>query len=279
MTKQERLAVEAEAKRLAEVTGGDPDEFMELAKLGFEESKVEEHFRLIMSSSALEKTGKTHFAVDAVPDPIAYVNLDDGEEGVLNKFRHKKIITTKLNRRQEKVLEGEAYTMDDAEDEWGRAHDIMRAVVKSSSIRTVVFDTATDLWEIARIAEHGKLKEVMPQQYSNLNAKFRAFMKLPYLRTNLNCVFIHKVKKEYKGKNWSGEYERQGFNEIGFLVQVNVEHFRVDEDEDEDRPFGIRILDCRQNGDLVGDELIGPMCNFRALARMVHPNSKKQDWE
>lgn len=278
MKTSERLQYEEEAKRLAEITGGDPDEFLELARLGFEELDATPHFRMILSTSAKEKMGKTHFSLATAPDPIALVNLDLGTEGVVEKFPGRRILETKITTRQERLLNGDNYTQDDAEADWTRLVSILRGIVKCKTIRTLVCDTGTEAWEICRLADHGKLKEVMPHEYAATNAKFRGAVSLPYQRNDLNAIYTHKVKKEYKGKNWSGQYERQGFNDMPFVVQTNLEHFRVDEDEDEAQPFGIRIIDSRQNPDAAGEELIGPACTFAMLGRLIHPNSKKSDW-
>jgi hypothetical protein len=99
------------------------------------------------------------------------------------------------------------------------------------------------------------------------------------MRPSLNVIYTHKVKKEYKDDKWKGGYERAGFNDMAFLAQVNIEHYRVDEDEDENRPFAIKVLNCRQNADMEGEELVGPMCTFTQLGRMVFPGSKKEDWK
>lgn len=278
MTGAEKRALMEEAKKLADITGGDMEEYLQLAELGFEELDKSQDYRLIVASYSKEKLGKTHFGLATAPDPIGLINLDLGTEGVVDKFPKKRIIHMKLTTRQERILEGEKYSMDDAAADWLKILNSVRAIVKAKTIRTLVIDSMTDAWEICRLYKHGKLKEVMPHEYSDANEEFKGLANMPYMRPGLNAVYTHKVKKLYKGKNWSGEWERAGFNGMGFITQVNIEHFRVDEDEDEDMPFGVRVIDCRQNSDLVGEELIGTLCKFSALGRVVHPTSKKEDW-
>ena len=57
-----------------------------MEEAGFHKAEtIETHKRLIVSIAALEKCGKTHFALTA-PGPIAYFNFDIGVEGVIGKF-------------------------------------------------------------------------------------------------------------------------------------------------------------------------------------------------
>ena len=63
----------------------------------------------------------------------------------------------------------------------------------------------------------------------------------------------------------TGKYERAGFGDTGFLVQVNA-RIRYDGEEAE---FVLKIEDCRHNPYLSGEELSGPMCDFEMLKSMV----------
>lgn len=280
MTAREKAAAQAEATRLAESLGiSDPDEILELVALGFETPDTSAHHRLIVSSSAKEKTGKTHFSIATTPEPIAFIDFDVGTEGVIEKFPRRKMIHKKFQIRKEKMLAGDRYTQADAEADWTAVQEVIRACVRSKAIKTLVVDTATELWEVARLSEFGKLDQVKSHHYGPVNAEFRNIIQAPYMRSDINVIYTHKVKKEYKNDTWKGGYERAGFGDMPFLAQVNIEHYRVSEMEDEDRPFAIKIINCRQNADMEGEELIGPMCTFANLGRMVFPGSSKEDWK
>src|SRR5690606_33598929 len=141
-------------------------------------------------------------------------------------------------------LSGDKYTQGDAEQDWNDIQEVLRAVIRSSAIRTLVVDTATELWEVARLSEFGKLEQVKSHHYGPVNAEFRNIIQAPYMRKDLNVIYTHKVKKEYKDDKWRGGFERAGFGDMPFLAQINIEHYRVDESEDEDRPFAIKVINC-----------------------------------
>jgi hypothetical protein len=165
VTNRERRASEQEAKALAEALGTDPDELLELAALGFSTLDTSVHHRLIISSSAREKCGKTHFSIATTPEPIAFIDFDVGTEGVVNKFPSRKIIHKQFNTRKEMSLAGEKYGQSEAEKDWEEIQKVIRAVIKSNVIRTMVVDTATELWEIARLSEFGRLDQVKSQHH------------------------------------------------------------------------------------------------------------------
>src|SRR5574343_408421 len=58
----------------------------QLLKAVFSFNQEEAPYRLIVSISGDEKTGKSHFTLTA-PEPIFYFNIDRGTEGVVGKFQ------------------------------------------------------------------------------------------------------------------------------------------------------------------------------------------------
>ena len=273
--------VRSAAKKLADAFGVDAPDLEQLAELGF--TKMEEAYapRLIIASSARDKKGKTHFAIHTPPCPLAILDTDLGLEGVVSKRPKDRLpyIHKKFPRKRERELAGEIYTQKDAEEDWKEVVDCHRAIVTSSVIRTGVADTSTELWEMVRMAKLGKLTQVKPHHYGPVNSAMRTFIQLPYQREGLNYIYIHKEKKEYKNDNWSGKYEVQGFSDTPFLVQCNINHFKTKATEDDEAEFGIRVINCRQNADMDGEELVGMMCDFPTLASMVFEETNEDDWK
>ncbi len=227
--------------------------------------------RLIVSATGKEKTGKTHFALSA-PDPIAYQSLDIGMEGVLDKFLNGETAAKEIYLSE--------YTAKPkvAEKDWERFRKDFRAAL-DMGVKTIVWDSATEVWEMVRLAKLGKLAQVMPHQYGPVNAEFRTLLREVY-DSDVNFILLHKVKKMYVNDKWNGKYERAGFNDIAFLVQCVTEVGRYPlKDEDHDREFYLDITDCRQNAECAGERLEGEMCNFTYLAMTVFPNSEESDWE
>lgn len=137
-------------------------------------------------------------------------------------------------------------------------------------------NTATEVYELARLAHFGKLTEVKPSDYAVVNNEWREVLRLAY-DSHANTMFIHKVKAVWKmvansrgGSSLArtDEFELSGFSEMEYLVQANLVS---DCTYDEDGPhFTMFIKNCRQNPNIAGTLLEGPMCNLPFLINLVH---------
>ena len=240
----------------------------QMLKLGFTTAKPQIAVpRIITSVAALEKQGKTHFALTA-PDPIAFINTDVGTEGVIEKFAHKVIYPIEIARE-----EGE--TQDTAIRELKRYKDAYHAALEEKSVRSIVVDTSTEIWELYRMAKFGQLTEIMPYMYREVNKEYRDMVRKAY-SYNKNIIMLHKMKEEYVGKNKTGEYGLAGFKETDYLVQVNVRLYRYAPEDG--GAFALYVKDCRQNPDIAGTELVDPMCSFPFLAATVLPDVDASHW-
>jgi len=238
----------------------------QLRGLGFSDDEIKVFRRLIASIAGLEKTGKTHFACTA-PGPIMYFNIDIGAEGVVNKFQDDK----RIFRYDVRVPKGA--TKDVYQAMWLDLKHRLE-VVYSIGVGTVIIDTGTEAFELARLAHFGKLTQVMPHNYVEVNSEWREMMRTAY-DSPMNTIYIHKMKSKWLNGNRTGEYELAGFGEMGYLSQVNITTFREDNTDSSGSQFGMIVKDCRQNPNLNGTVLRGPMCDFNFLLNIVHP-SKKQ---
>lgn len=241
-----------------------------MKKAGFIEAKERElQPRIIMSISGLEKQGKTHFALTA-PGPIAMFSTDIGEEGVVSKFiSGKDIYIMDISTAGEEE--------DEAGEEYDRFHESYISMLRGNDVRTIIIDTATEIWELLRIAKFGKLTQVMPYMYGPVNKEYRLLVKESY-NYNKNLILLHKMKAKYINDKRTGDYERAGFNDTGFLVQVNAQVYRYSPEEGGE--FALYVKDCRQNPDLAGEEFMGEvMCNFPFVANMILPDVDPSNWE
>ena len=234
---------------------------------GFEPASGEVMPRLIMSIEALEKNGKTHFALTA-PGPIAYFDFDIGTEGVINKFTAGKEIIVSEHRIPRDSDGGKGF---DFARGYETFHKRFMAALNNKQVRTLIVDTMSEAWELLRMARFGKLTQVMPRQYGPVNAEVRELIRQCF-EHDKNVILVHKMKPQYVGDIWKGTYERAGFKDIGFLVQVNGQ-LGFDEGE-----FTCHITDCRQDMSLSGMDLAGPLCNFPILAQMVFPTVDPERW-
>jgi hypothetical protein len=246
---------------------------------GFEEASTNQVLRLILNVEGQEKEGKTHFSLTA-PGPIALIDMDTGLEGVVSKFlKEKKIYVASFNYR-------DATNPDEWQAEWKKLKTCVLDALSSKNIRSLVWDSCTEGWEMMRMAAFGKLAQVKPHHYAPVNAEFRDLLRKGY-DSNKNLILIHKQKKSYVDEKWTGGYERAGFSDIGYAVQANIISWRItslDEQygkkrDDEYKGFGLTVRDCRQVPELASLEILEPLNTFPQLAQMVFPESDESDWE
>jgi hypothetical protein len=221
----------------------------DLMKAGFEDKVSPPIPRLIVSVDAEEKHGKTHFGLTA-PPPVAYFDIDEGMDEIRNKFPHLKdgkdliYYPVEYDNTDDVLAEKQVKKMIAAYKMCLEAPD--------SVVRSIVFDTDTEFWEMLRLARFGRLTQVKPHHYGPVNAEYRTLIRLAK-RSSKNLILLHKKKDEYvKGKKSdlgipTGKKIRAGMKEVGYLVQVIVELFR---DED---GYNMEIKRCRQNPELDGE--------------------------
>ena len=260
---------------------------------------------LLVTSQANEKRGKTHFAFTS-PSPIACISTDTGTEEVAAKFvKEGKSISVMYCQNPKTIKNKEA-----ASEEWDRIRKGWDAVLENKDVRTLVVDTHTELWQVMRLAEFGKLEQIPPKKYDEVNKKMRDLVKSVKQRRTLNAIFVHKYKKEYAGTkkadgtagmdSWTGFYERAGFGDMGYLSDVVIEHNfvmpaepgrrraiipnggggRIDEEyQIGERDFYLRIVDTRFNMvENVGEILGGDYCTFPFLAMQLLPDADPDLW-
>jgi hypothetical protein len=250
--------------------------------------------RIIASTAAQEKTGKTHFGL-TYPKPIAVICHDPGTEDVIRLlFKSGEL------RPQDVILAGrdggfaiqKGMSQSDAKVVWTKVKQALVAIVDTKSLRTILIDTFTESWQLCRLALLGKLSQVKPHHYDAVNAEFRDVMKLIEQRDDLNALYIHKLRKQYSRNkagddSWDGKsWERAGFDDVRYHVDLNLENYWLAEANgtpakgDDGKPiFGVRCLDvCRLNPEVTGIELEGEMCSFPYLAVSVYPETQLEEW-
>lgn len=248
---------------------------LNLSGTDFSRADVRVRPRLIMAIDGLDGSGKTHFALTA-PGPIAYLNFDVGYEGVLHKFTGKEIVQADYLLR--KTTTGQiAVSQEKAKELWA---SLVRSYTWAlEHTRTVIVDTATDAWELLRLARFGKVAQIMPEQYGPVNAEYRRFVTLAY-EYDANLILLHKMKERYDRKAGAtrgtptGIMERAGMKETRFLVQFTG---RIAHDVEEGT-FEMTVEKCRHDPGIVGMTLSGPLVEFPALASMIVDGTTEDDW-
>ena len=128
-------------------------------------------------------------------------------------------------------------------------------------------NTATEAYELARLSHFGKLSQILPHNYQEVNNEWRDLLRTAY-DSPLNTVFIHKMKPKWVNNTRTNEYELSGFSEMDYLSQINLVTYR--EGEGVDVAFSVFVKDCRQDPKIGGEILRGDMCTFGFLLDLVH---------
>lgn len=243
--------------------------------------------RIVMALTGMEGQGKTHFSLTA-PGPISLLNLDEGLESVINKHSGDKdihvldiTIPNVLGDSVGKMTKAEKaeqadVVQEEAEAEWIKFNNGYQWSLKSNEIRSIVIDTASELRELQLMAHFGKTAEIMPYMYRGPNTEFRRLIR-DAIKSDKNVIFISKMKPIYLNDKRTGEYEPAGFKDTGYNSQVSAQIYQYSPKDGGE--FVLWIKKCRQNPDLAGEELEGPMCDFQTLAMLAMPGMDPEVWE
>jgi hypothetical protein len=252
-------------------------ELQKLSAFGFDtstdrSSSINKYCRLIASVRAMEKTGKTRFGLTA-PKPIMYLNFDRKIEqatlealGVDESDLYIKEIRTDAELAQDQHMK-----------QWKEVEGaILWALRDSVDIRSIVIDTESEMWELKRMANFGKLTEVMPYMYTKTNAEYK-FLLDQCDKYDKNVVFLNKLKKQYKNDKWNGRYEPAGFGKLKDIVQVNAELYMMEDEEGEEH-FQIEVINNGITATMNHLTLQDDMITFPWLASML-TETGIDEWE
>ena len=234
--------------------------------------------RLIVAPEGIDGAGKTYWSLTA-PGAIAVLSIDTGLEGVIEKFAKEKEIfifdylADWLNIDVNSEMESQE-VKDICTPIWERIKEDFANSLASPLIRTVILDTATELYDVARYAMIGRL--ALPKEYAYkygpVNLEYTRMIKRAY-NTGKTLVLNHRMKEQYIDDKATGKMILAGCTKLPYEVQARI---RLYNDEGE---FSLKIIKCRHNGSLVGMELEGDSCNFTQLAMMLFPDTKEEDWQ
>lgn len=235
----------------------------------FKEVDPEMLRRLIWRSWGLDKTGKNHFGFTG-PGPIYGLYFDPGGiEGVAQKF-----VKGEVEGQPAKEIRAIQYRFNKKKDDQEYAitlrdkfeDDYAFALTKA---RTIQWDES-EIWEMYRFAEFGGESDV-PREYGPLNGRYRGLLQDAY-DAGVNLQLIQKVKDEWKNNKPTGNMAPIGFKQANYIVQISLEH-----SWDKDRGFVIKVVNCRQNTAIWGEEFEN--LTFAELGQLVFPDSESEEWE
>ena len=258
----------------------------------------------ILSIEGLDKSGKTDLACRA-PGAVAFQSWDFSTQGVVQKYMDEKTIMVgeytvtvdpqiDFDFRKEVLREAANESADEQatrvmRESWKPFTTDYNQLMADPSIRTVVWDTASEVNEVSRLAHMGKLEKNPQLAYGPVNTEFKMLVRKAH-EYRKNLVLLHQLATEYKevevnGRAKSietGRMKRRGNASIGFLVHSYVEAFKVPPQRNTagivtaPPKFMVRILTARLNPEADGTVLESP--DWVSLMMLLAPSVTAEAW-
>lgn len=258
--------------------------------------------RVVGIIQSISNAGKTRLALTA-RRPIGYIAIEvGGEEGVIDQFIPPgaeesgdiQIVRITMPDPQYDPEATDAQVTQAVQSAAGAALDQFYSAYYASlaNMATTVVDTGDDVWEIARLANFGRLEKVPQLAYTQLN---RAFDKLiddafSYPGSVLWCQHMKEKWEQYTdpstGKERgrpTGTYDMAGYRGMVDKVQTIIELWR--EDLQEPNPntgrmirFNAQVIKSRHNADAIGAKFEDDDITLANIGMKLIPASKISDW-
>lgn len=253
---------------------------------------------LVASVCALDGGGKTEFGARA-KSPVAYFSVDPNTRETIQKlkltpavFKDYEMPSVAFGEKAD-VQKEASNVMDDMMD------DIKQCVKPIAAERgTIVLDTATEIFELALMADHGRSVQILPEMRTKTNYKYKSLIN-GLKRSGCNVVLLHRLRDKYENKSVrtregvkeervkvEGEYEREGFSKTGFIVNVEAFLFH-DPTRDKGDQYGMQITRCTQRPILIGKDYWGEQdvegetvraSSFEFLGIKVYKGTTLDNW-
>ena len=212
--------------------------------------------RIIALVTGQTNTGRTHLTFTA-PGPIAYQGIEMGDEGVKEQFADDKIIMGSHYIAQvvRKLDQTDANEKKKAQAEAGDiyhkfATDFV-AALKSPDIKTIVWDTGSQLGELARVAAFGRLTKVLPRDWTDQKYEFSKLVQMAYAYDK-NFLVIAKLGAVYRDDKRTGELEPKGMSDVLYLFPTIVRTYTEIEDDEPVYWYEVEKVKGADNGHLLG---------------------------
>lgn len=286
---------------------------------------MEFHKNLVCSVEAERGGGKSAFGVfSVVSRPPVYIQRSDfASEGVLvdaKKVGFEDQILVEnyvLDEVREMVEEIDTVAIaksdsDSAKQHKRRKQEEIADTVKSAATEvfaqfsedydkalesggTVVWDTASEVYVLVRLAILGRIKQIPAIYYDKVNKTMDSMInKAVFNPAGTSLVMLHKLKDEWlkddEGKNGrTGRMERAGYPDVEYPAHAMVRLYNKGGRSDPDRlprsphpvpqipgEWHMRILKCNAKGELVGKDYLidDQMMGFTILGQEIYG----EDW-
>lgn len=253
----------------------------------------------ILNLEGLEKSGKTRVALTS-PTPIAYFRIGD---------RKIDFLLAELGlKRGVDILEGVYHyrppiavsadggdnlvniIAEQARPIWKRFSNDFALTLREPKIRTIVIDNSSTMYELRRLAKFGRLDQVPPIMYQQVNNEMAWYYTVGRDCPGKNFIYIHRLKDKWvnvpnpknpKGPKIgerTGDLERQGWKDGGYEVDASVrleKGFKV-EDGKKVVNFTATIVDSGLKG--IGEVIEGEDITFANVCAAIF-DTRPKDWK
>jgi len=250
---------------------------------------------LAVATFGLHGTGKTRLAATA-PGPIGLVPLDRKTRQTMlrvsNEFGRKVVIpdadlfradnpmllaTLKpdcgnkskvvgLTGQQPDCCAIHAYRFG-----LNRIKDVIFRMAEDDNLRSIVIDSATNLWDDILFANHGRTDHINPRDRGPDN---REMQELLAACSSKNLVLTHKSKEIWKAEKPTGRFEWDGYKHLGYETNVIVEQMRSPNPTEDGWTYKLQTKMCQANAALSGlDLLFDDSISFKSLAEAIYPEA------
>lgn len=207
-----------------------------------------------------------------MPKPLAYLQLDASGEFMLEQARKQ--------TKKKADIKHLKYMVENPRGDIKAANlAVFERFIRDfayciRNFRSVLVDTATELLEVRKLAEWGRVQQIMQMYYGSMYADFRWMVK-EARNHDANVWFLHRMGDEYVNDARTGNDVLKGWKEIQYEAQVYIEHDRTDEGV-----FTTTIKECEQNALVMGQTLSSAEDDndFTHLALAVFPDTSEEDW-
>ena len=260
---------------------------------------------VMIGVDGLTDTGKSEFGLSC-PDPGLFICLDRNIDGCLDNPNPPPARRANWGFKVVNVPVPPSATSNSREIQhdflkhWVEFYSIYEGALNNPDALTVVVDGDSDSWELQRLAAFGKTAQVPKEKYVDINSARKQYYSKAWNSGKI-VVFTNKVRPVYvtkldaKGNPMlsdngnevrvqSGEYERQGFPDQDYLFPLQIRHIyeppRFNSVSGVEMPgrFGIKVMKCKVQMNLVGTVLWGDDCNFAGLMELVYPEIPRSGW-
>lgn len=235
--------------------------------------------RIVGLSQGEVGSGKTSFWLGA-PGPIGVQTLDQGLEGVVEKYASdKEIYIAEYDLGQS----GEEYTHEMAVIARDKFEADFEHLIQHA--RTIVWDRESDVFSTFSYAEFGTpdaFGAASGKDWDKLKGRIRRMIAMAKA-SDINFGLIKGMKNEWasrvnpntgnKTASPTGHRVPSGMDDIDALVHITIEHIR------ENGKFSLRVGKARGPGGSDVQDRTLPGMSFSEFAQLVYPDTQESDWE